>query len=193
MPRPREFDEQTVVEGAMNAFWARGFASTGMREVSAATGLLPGSLHQAFGSKRQLFLMALDRYTALALEGISTTLGREGAVLDNVRATLTYVASDSSTESRSKGCLMANTAAELAPQDEEVTAKVRAMFRRMEDLFAGALLRGQEAGEIGPQRDVRALARFLVTTIEGLRIYGKVQTPGRSLSDIVDTIVEACR
>jgi hypothetical protein len=40
------------------------------------------------------------------------------------------------------------------------------------DLFAGALTRAQEEGEISKQQDVRSLARFIVTLIEGLRIYG---------------------
>jgi TetR/AcrR family transcriptional regulator, transcriptional repressor for nem operon len=191
--RPREFDEQTVVRKSMEVFWANGYAATGMRDISEATGLLPGSLHQAFGSKKRLFLMALDNYATLALDGISTMMSREGSVLENLRAALTYVASDSLPESRSKGCLMANTAAELSPQDQEVTAKIRSMFLRMEDLFAGALLRGQNSGEVRSHRDVRALARFLVTTIEGLRIYGKTQEPNQSLADIVDATVEACR
>jgi TetR/AcrR family transcriptional regulator, transcriptional repressor for nem operon len=189
MPRPREFDERTVVEHAMHAFWDGGFAATGMRDVAAATGLLPGSLHQAFGSKRHLFLLALDRYAAMGLAHLAATLHRPGAVLDNLRDALLQAAQP---KARARGCLMAQAAAELAPRDKAVTAKVRAMSRRREDLFASALLRAQQAGEIGP-RDVRVLARFLVTSLEGLRVYGKTQPAGRNLADVVDTIVQACR
>jgi TetR/AcrR family transcriptional regulator, transcriptional repressor for nem operon len=193
MTRPREFDEQTVIDEAMEAFWTRGFTLTGMRDISQATGVLPGSLHQAFGSKRRLFLIALDRYTGLAIDGIALLLARDGSILENVHATLTYVASDNQPDSRAKGCLMANTAAELTPQDQEITQKARSMFRQMEDLFAAALVRAQEAGEIRPHRDARELARFLVTTIEGLRIYGKTQPPDHSCADIIEIAVDACR
>jgi hypothetical protein len=71
--------------------------------------------------------------------------------------------------------------------------RVRMMFQGMEDLFAGSLRCAQESGEISKLHDVRSLARLIVTAIEGLRIYGKVQPSDRSLADVVDSIVGICR
>jgi TetR/AcrR family transcriptional regulator, transcriptional repressor for nem operon len=192
MPRPREFDEGEVVESAMHVFWEHGYASSGMRELSTATGLLPGSIHQAFGSKRGLFLETLDRYTGQAIGAIRGLLATHESVLEGIRASLAYVASDDAPQHRAHGCLVANTAAELAPSDPEITERVRVMFRLMEEAFAEALLRGQALGEIRSDRNVTATARFLVSSIEGLRIYGKAAHPTTALTEIVDTIVAAC-
>ena len=43
MVRPRGFDVDEVSEGLLNAFWLRGFARTSIPDLTAATGLLPGS------------------------------------------------------------------------------------------------------------------------------------------------------
>ena len=64
MVRPREFVEAEVVSAAMHVFWQHGYQGTSIQDVVDATGVLPGSLYGAFGDKRQLFVAALDAYTA---------------------------------------------------------------------------------------------------------------------------------
>jgi TetR/AcrR family transcriptional regulator, transcriptional repressor for nem operon len=193
MPRPREFEEDEVVGKALRSFWERGYASTSTRDLAEATGVLPGSLHQAFGGKHQLFLVAMDRYIDGALAAIRKELVGDGPRLDRIRDCLLYVAGEGDPKSRARGCLVANAAAELAPHDGEVTARVRRMFDGMEALFAAALREAQQRGEIGREKDVKALARTLVVVIEGLRLYGKAQPRGSHLHDIVETTVFMCR
>jgi TetR/AcrR family transcriptional regulator, transcriptional repressor for nem operon len=193
MARLREFDTEKAIRDAMESFWLQGYGATSMKDLSSATGVLSGSLHAAFGGKKQLFLMALDCYTQEGLTAMSETLSQDGSVLDGIRQCLMAVASEHAPENRQKGCLIANSVAELIPHDSDVTARVQRMFRRMEDLFAGAISRAQSEGEISRHHDAHTLARFIVTAIEGLRIYGKTQPADRSLADIINVIVAACR
>jgi TetR/AcrR family transcriptional regulator, transcriptional repressor for nem operon len=193
MARLREFDTEKAIKDAMESFWVQGYGATSMKDLSSATGVLSGSLHAAFGGKRQLFLAALDCYTQQGLAAISETLSQEESVLDAIRLCLMPVAFEHAPEKRRKGCLIANSIAELIPHDSEVTARVQRMFRRMEDLFAGAIARAQSEGEISRHHDAHTLARFIVTAIQGLRVYGKPQPADRSLEDIINVIVNACR
>jgi len=39
MARPREFDEATVLEAAMNRFWAQGYGLTSVRDLAAQMGI----------------------------------------------------------------------------------------------------------------------------------------------------------
>jgi TetR/AcrR family transcriptional regulator, transcriptional repressor for nem operon len=193
MARLREFDTEKVIADAMESFWVQGYGATSMKDLSSATGVLSGSLHAAFGGKKQLFLAALDCYTQQGLNAISERLSQDGSVLDAIRQCLMPVATEHALEKRQKGCLIANSIAELIPHDAEVTVKVQFMFRRMEDLFAGAIARAQSEGEISRNHDPYTLARFIVSAIQGLRIYGKPQPADRSLADIIDVIIAACR
>lgn len=60
--RPRQFDENQVLDQAMTVFWTNGYEATSMADLMNATGLHKGSLYQAFGNKHQLFVTALNRY-----------------------------------------------------------------------------------------------------------------------------------
>jgi AcrR family transcriptional regulator len=57
--RNRSFDERAVLDAAGRTFLAVGYEATSIDELVRATGLLRGSLYQAFGSKRGLFLAVL--------------------------------------------------------------------------------------------------------------------------------------
>jgi TetR/AcrR family transcriptional repressor of nem operon len=60
MARPREFDEATVLEAAMNCFWAQGFEQTSVRDLAERMGITGASLYNAFGDKRSLYRRAAD-------------------------------------------------------------------------------------------------------------------------------------
>lgn len=55
MARPRAFDETLVLARAKKLFASRGYNGTSIDDLVKATGMLRGSLYQAFGSKRNMF------------------------------------------------------------------------------------------------------------------------------------------
>jgi TetR/AcrR family transcriptional regulator, transcriptional repressor for nem operon len=77
------------------------------------------------------------------------------------------------------------------PGDAEVSALITRMFRRMQDLFAAAVIRGQTAGEIPRDYDERAIARLLLCTVQGLRVLGKTGPSERELAELVDIAMRA--
>jgi AcrR family transcriptional regulator len=64
MARPREFDETTVLEAAMNCFWAHGFEQSSVRDLAEGMGITGASLYNAFGDKRSLYRQAFVHYLA---------------------------------------------------------------------------------------------------------------------------------
>jgi len=62
MPRTKQFDEDVVLERAMNLFWSRGFEATSMQALVDNMGINRGSLYGTFEDKRTLFERALERY-----------------------------------------------------------------------------------------------------------------------------------
>ena len=74
MARPREFDEEEVLDRALDVFWRRGYGATSVEDLTAATGLGRGSLYAAFGDKETLFLTCLRRYHLRGQEVVSQAL-----------------------------------------------------------------------------------------------------------------------
>ena len=64
MARPRNFDEDDVIDRAAAAFGRLGYAACSVDDLVDATGLQRGSLYKVFGSKRGLFEQVLRKALA---------------------------------------------------------------------------------------------------------------------------------
>ncbi|MGH8621135.1 MAG: TetR/AcrR family transcriptional regulator [Burkholderiales bacterium] len=191
MGRPREFDSDTALERAMQAFWAKGFKATSLDDLCAATGLSRSSLYAAFGGKRALLHRSLNRYEEQGIARITAALSRpvpiRQAVADFVANLIERIVSGSGRT----GCFIGNCAAELARQDRATAVRVRRSLERIEAVFRDALVRARSRGEIAKSADVDATARFIVAGIQGLRLVGKANPERAALEDI-KTVMLRC-
>lgn len=183
--RPREFEIDEAARDAMNVFWDKGYEGASLPDLIAGTGLSRGSLYKAFGDKKGLLLAALDVYMAEGLRETAELLSQAGPVKDAMRHSLLRYARLSSGEAGRRGCLVVSLANEMAAHDAEVADRTGRMFRRLQQLYAGAIVRGQAKGEI-PERDEQIIARFLVCQIEGMRVLGKTGAREADMIALVD-------
>jgi TetR/AcrR family transcriptional regulator, transcriptional repressor for nem operon len=187
--RPREFDIDEAVADAIEVFRAHGYHGTSVQDLTEGTGLARGSLYKAFHDKRSLFLAALDHYTAASLQRVGDALAQPGSARAAIRAALMGYAKRASAAQGQQGCLITAAAMEMMPGDAEVSMLITRMFRRIEDLFAAAVIRGQASGEIPRAYDERAIARLLLCTVQGLRVLGKTGPSEQELAELVDVAV----
>jgi TetR/AcrR family transcriptional regulator, transcriptional repressor for nem operon len=185
--RPREFDVDAAVIDAIEVFRARGYHGASVEDLTEGTGLTRGSLYKAFHDKRSLFLAALDHYTAASLKRIGDALSQPGSAREAIREALMGYARRAAEAQGAQGCLITAAAMEMMPADEEASALIKRMFRRIQDLFAAAVIRGQTSGEIPRHYDERAIARLLLCTIQGLRVLGKTGPTEAETKEVVET------
>src|ERR1700731_2409737 len=74
MARPREFDEQAVLDAATEWFWKNGYEATSVRDLADRMDMTTASLYNAFGDKRALYRLVLDRYASVALRRCADAL-----------------------------------------------------------------------------------------------------------------------
>lgn len=67
MGRPRNFDVDVVTAAAADTFCRLGYEATSLDDIVSTTGLHRGSLYGAFGSKRGIFLAALQHLVDVEL------------------------------------------------------------------------------------------------------------------------------
>ena len=191
MARPREFDEDEVLDKALDAFWARGYEATSLADLMAATGLAKGSLYKGFGDKRSLFLRALERYLDRGFDGLRT-LGHEsdtGAEL--LRRWLASVVAMATCSGLRKGCLVVNCTIELAPHDGEIRTILRKQEKRLEQVYAALVSRGIADGSLRPDLDPETSAEWLTTLIGGLQVRGKLGLTRTQAEHAVDMAMSA--
>jgi TetR/AcrR family transcriptional regulator, transcriptional repressor for nem operon len=80
------------------------------------------------------------------------------------------------------GCLITNTAVELAPHDPQAAAHVQAYVVRREEAFYRALLQAQPTGQLAVSSSCRDLVRFRTGSALGLGVLANT-LPGRQALD----------
>ena len=167
--RPREFDENQVLDAAMHAFWAKGYESTSLADLVSATGLLKGSLYQAFGDKHSLFLQTLNRYLESMRRQKNEMLAQAATPLEGLQSVLHGIIDTSDGDSACpKGCMAINSLVELAPHDEKVQRIMGDHVQRMRGSMTKTITQAQSAGQISSQRSPELLTSLLMTFMAGL-------------------------
>jgi TetR/AcrR family transcriptional repressor of nem operon len=188
MARPREFDADEALECATRVFWSKGFEQTSLDDLCAATGLGRSSLYAAFGNKRGLYRRALARYEEGSAARIADALAGK-PIREGLAAFLGTLIDDIVAGPGRRGCFIGNCAAELARLDRTAAARVRKSLERIEAVFREALAQAKARGELPSRANVHALARFLTSGIQGLRLFGKANAERAALEDIASTML----
>ncbi|GAB4128482.1 MAG: TetR/AcrR family transcriptional regulator [Roseiflexaceae bacterium] len=191
MARPRAFDRSKAVQQAMDVFWQQGYEAASVQVLGAAMGLNPGSLYNAFTDKHTLFVEALRCYQDREYQVACDLFAGPVTGYAAIRRFFLFVVDHDSRDPSHKGCLMVNTAAELADRDPQVQGLVAASRAQMVALFRAAIVQAQQAGEIAAERDPETLAAFLVNSLFGLRLTAKILHDRPSLLAIVDATLAA--
>ena len=174
MARLREFDYEETLTNAGRQFWANGYQATSIQDIASATGVKTGSLYQAFGDKKGLFLkcakhyMEHTSYEAVLLANSDTPLKES---LSKVFALIVESCDD---DERMGGCLVTNSAYELASVDEEIFDEMIIYLQQMKQTVHSRIKIAIEDGEIGEKYDAASLAAYYMTLIQGLLVSSRV-------------------
>ncbi|MGL5809889.1 MAG: TetR/AcrR family transcriptional regulator [Nocardioides sp.] len=192
MGRHKEFLPEVAVARAQDLFRRKGFEASSVEDLVDATGVARASLYGTFGSKQSLYLAALDDYCANAPASLLKTLEHADPVLPAIRAALTAMVRSQLADPDRKGCMVVAAAVER-PDDPETARRVTRSLTRIESAFTHALQRAQRAAELAPESDPVALARFLLTTIQGLRVLASATPDPDRLDDAIGVAISALR
>jgi TetR/AcrR family transcriptional repressor of nem operon len=179
MARPREFDEGAVLDAAIQCFWSRGYEATSVKDLIDETGITAASLYNAYGDKRALFRTALDRYVD---NSIAARMQRCAALppREAIEAFFAEILSRSLNDREHKGCMLVNSALEMAPHDPEFQRIIAMVLTRIENFFRDCIERAQAAGTITHAMSADQLARHLLGVLIGVRALARVR-PERTL------------
>jgi TetR/AcrR family transcriptional repressor of nem operon len=188
--RTKEFDPDAALQAALELFWQRGYEATSMSDLVEHLGIGRASIYATFGNKRELYLKTLERYDQAGLPPIVRELSQPGPALPAVRAVVRRYATEAADEQlRLHGCLITNTAAELAPHDPAAARRVERNWDQLETVLHSALVRAQAQGELPADRDPLPLARTLLVLMQGLRVVGKASSDPARVRDAAEQVL----
>ncbi|WP_417819683.1 TetR/AcrR family transcriptional regulator [Terasakiella sp.] len=182
MARPRSFDKETVLTQVMTLFWEKGYGATSMMDIQNATGLKPGSLYDCFGDKHQLFLDAIEYYRNTVVRERLDKLASPGPARPRLEEFFNDLIEFSLGEGRKLGCLMSNSAVEMSQVDPQIKGLVQDNLVEIAQAFCDVVQDGQTSGEFKTNEAPEDIARFLVSTVQGLRVLAKSSTSKETLT-----------
>lgn len=185
MARPRSFDPPSALAAAMDQFWRRGYEATSVRDLASAMAITGASLYNAFGDKRSLFRHCLDAYLDAYPKRRIAELDTSDDPIRGISAFFDDLIEASLKDRR--GCLLVNSAMEVAPWDTELAGLVQKSLREIEDGFRRALER-QSAG-VHRSRDARAAARQMLSAVIAMRVLARAGEDAGRLRSIAKSAV----
>ena len=182
----RQFDEDAVLEVALETFRQNGFAATSMIEVAAATGIQRGSLYNAYGDKERLFLLAYERYASRFLDSVREALSNPDPAVA-LTALFEAAIANMTAGAPSRGCLTTKTAIELPRAGKAIEARVKRLIEEFTTLVRDALSTPTARRKLGCDPDIAA--DLAVTFTRGLAVMERAYRNPRHLEKMSQRFV----
>ena len=190
MARLREFDEDRALDAAVDCFWSRGYEATSVRDLAREMGIGGASLYNAFGGKRDLFVRVLERYANRSTRERIARLEAGHRPREAIRAFLAEVIDRSLKDRDCKGCLLVNSALDVAPHDAELGRAVTAYLEEIRSFFRRNVEAAIEAGETPLDTDAEALSIHLLGVLMGMRVLARTGARRRTLEAVVQPALD---
>ena len=174
MARSKAFNENEVLDKAVEVFWTKGYEASSMQDLVDAMGIQRGSLYATFGSKQQLFLRSLDRYGKVVVKQFLDILESKPSAIESIELFFAQLVEHLLTAGPLRSCLVTNSAIERGLRDEATKQQVLHLLNALEMGFYKTLERAQKNGEISTELDLNRHANFLTSNMQGLLVMGKV-------------------
>ncbi|MGW7418965.1 TetR/AcrR family transcriptional regulator [Streptomyces sp. NPDC054813] len=188
--RPRSFDRDEALEGAIAVFWEHGYEATSIALLTKTVGIGAASLYAAFGDKRALFLEALDRYLGTYGAFTARALAEETNARAAVERLLREAAAAYTRPDRPRGCLLINAATNCSPQSADMADHLRhlraAGVRALEDKIAAS-----SPDELPAHTDTHALASFYSAVLQGMSARARDGAGRSDLEQIAEAALRA--
>jgi TetR/AcrR family transcriptional repressor of nem operon len=180
LARPREFNEADVLDAATQCFWLHGYEATSVRALAEQMGITGASLYNTFNDKQSLYRRALDHYLNQTVRERIVRLEESLSPREAIRAFLDEVIKRSLRDKQRRGCLLVNSALEVAPHDPEIRRLVTQELQQIQGFFHRCLLKGQKAGTITTAQSAEDMSKLFLGVLLGIRVLART-APQRDL------------
>jgi TetR/AcrR family transcriptional repressor of nem operon len=174
--RTREFDENKALESAAEVFWIKGYEAASTEDLLQAMGLNKGSMYNAFGNKRELFVKVFHWFAERFIQNMKDVFKKHDDPVNAIKEIFYAVAKANDPLLHVKGCFYVNILGEMSGMDEDLVKIAQQKLLDVEALFYKELKKGIEDGYIDNSLHAKSTAKYLVNLWNGLSITRRLYT-----------------
>ncbi|MGB3145825.1 MAG: TetR/AcrR family transcriptional regulator [Maribacter sp.] len=135
MARKKAYNEDAVVEKAMNLFWQNGYEATSMQMLEREMGINKFSIYSSFGNKHGLFLESLKSYKR-KVNSIFEEFENSKNGVEDIKKFFYDSVNICKVVGNQKGCLVTNTYNEFSDKEDDIIHEQMSSFmNNLKDLF----------------------------------------------------------
>jgi len=183
--RPRQFDEDEVLDAAMRVFWQKGLSATSIDDLTLAMGMNKPSVYRAFGDKEAIFRLTLDRFCKAMEQALRSTLFAEPKLERGLTAFYTTALGVYSSGEESLGCLMMSNATCSAPTHPEVKADLLRVLQSIDDAFEKRFKKAHSEGQVPKRFDCESRARLAQAILHSLSVRARAGEDQKQLQNMI--------
>ena len=185
--RPREFDENEILDRGIEYFRTYGYESSAMDGLLQELGISRQSLYNVFGNKEEFFNRCIRRYREVWGLQIFAPVFTENAGLIHLKENIEYLIKFL-TADMSKTCLLLRSTLEIGDASACVMREMGIHTEKLKKSISGILSRAVSCGEIKRKIDSEKSAAMIVSIIYGLIVMARTERNSRKLEDIASNI-----
>jgi TetR/AcrR family transcriptional repressor of nem operon len=143
-------------------------------------GITGASLYNAFGGKRALYRRSLDHYLSQTFRERINRFEATLAPREALSAFFEEIVEKSLSDKQRRGCMLVNSALEIAPYNPEFLRVVAKVLVQVEAFFCRCVLAGRRDGTIAKSQPAQDIAKLLLGVLLGIRVLARTR-PNRDL------------
>jgi TetR/AcrR family transcriptional repressor of nem operon len=176
MPRPPNPDvRRRLLASGLDLVHARGFAASGVKDITDAAGVPKGSFYAYFPSKEAFGAAILEHYWADIEDRLVPILDGDGTTQQRITRFFHALADEHEAGNFALGCLVGNLSLELGGSSEPVRTELHRILERWDAAVTACIRAGQNrSGGIRADVDPAQLASSLIEAWEGAALRAKV-------------------
>ena len=189
--RPRSFDAEKALDRALKVFWRKGYEGASLSELTKAMGINRPSLYAAFGDKGALFRKVLERYEQGPTFFIREALAEPTARRMAERLLLGTAGSVCGGAGHPGGCMLVQGALAAGDAAEPVRRELAAHRQAAATAIADRLRLAKKEGDLSADADPAALARYLMTVMNGMAVQSVSGATPADLKKVAETALRS--
>ncbi len=174
MARPQKFDRKKVTEKARDLFWKKGYNAVSVQELAQEMGISRSSFYNSFADKDTVFDEVVASYMPISPCAPLEHLKPGDPVIPAIKKMFLDICKNKVVDPEAKGCLMVNNIAGLDQNNAPMKDILQKRMQDIIELFQSVLVRAVGQGELSPEKDLKAIAMYLITLQAGLCLLSKV-------------------
>src|SRR6478752_9534485 len=164
MPRPSNPEvRRRLLAAGLDLVHARGFAASGVKDITDAAGVPKGSFYAYFPSKEGFAAAILEHYWSDIEMRLLPILDAEGPAQERIKRFFHALADEHEASDFLLGCLVGKLSLELGGSSDPVRAELVRILERWDDALTKCVRSGQRSpGDVRGDLDAAELASLLL-------------------------------